>query len=189
MGILGAAGAGFGCEDRAAGYCLGCGAAVWVWAVGDGWGEDGEAPEALLLAACWRSSLRILDDSGLAFGAAFGATGFVSVFGGSALGDAEVGGEVFGLGFRAAVGFAVASGIGLLVGEAFGAVTVDLPVLGAALVDFALVVVFFAPSGISTSTGSVMTFFGLPLFLATSVGILRSELVALKSCNDVVRKG
>ena len=182
MGILGAGGeAGFGCEDGAAGYFLGCGGGALVWAVEDGLEDDWDAPDALL-AACWRSSLRILDDSGLAFGAAFSADDFVSVFGGSAFGDAGVGGEVFGDGFCAVVGFAAASGMGLLVAEAFGAVVVALPVLGAALVDFALVVDFFAPSGISTSTGSVMTFFGLPLFFATSVDILRSELVALKSC-------
>ncbi len=41
-------------------------------------------------------------------------------------------------------------------------------VFGAALVDFALVVVFFVASGISTSTGSEMTFLGLPLFFTTS---------------------
>ena len=42
----------------------------------------------------------------------------------------------------------------------------------AASVDFARVVDFLVVSGISDSTGSEMTFFGLPLFLTTSEDIL-----------------
>lgn len=45
--------------------------------------------------------------------------------------------------------------------------------VGAAFVDFARVLAFFVVSGRSTSTGSEMTFFGLPLFLVTSADILR----------------
>jgi len=47
---------------------------------------------------------------------------------------------------------------------------------GAAFVDFALVVVFFVPSRISISTGSEMTFLGLPLFFTTSEDMLVREL-------------
>jgi hypothetical protein len=152
---------------------LGCDGAVG--ALADGWEEDGEeAPEAFF-AVCWRSSLRIFDDSGVTFGAVLVAGGFVSAFGDRA------GEEVFGGDFRAGADFVEDSGPGLLVGKAFDALVVAFVVLGAALVDFALVAVFFAPSGTATSTGSVMTFFGLPLFLATSVDILRSELVVPKN--------
>jgi vacuolar-type H+-ATPase subunit B/Vma2 len=43
-------------------------------------------------------------------------------------------------------------------------------------VDFALVVVFLVASNISTSTGSEMTFLGLPLFFTTSEDILGVKL-------------
>lgn len=149
------------------------------WGVADCLGEDEDVPEAFF-AACWRSSVRILDELGSTFGCALGAAGFVSAFGVSAFGGAEAGGEDFGVAFRAVTDFAGAACTGLLAGDAFEALVVALVVFGPALVDFALVVTFFAPSGTSASTGSVMTFFGLPLFLATSVDILRCELDVLK---------
>ncbi len=43
---------------------------------------------------------------------------------------------------------------------------------GAAFVDFALVVVFFVPSGTSISTGVETAFLGLPLFFTTSEDML-----------------
>jgi hypothetical protein len=43
-------------------------------------------------------------------------------------------------------------------------------------VDFALVVVFFEPSGTSISTGSEIVFLGLPLFFTTSEDMLAVEL-------------
>ena len=49
-------------------------------------------------------------------------------------------------------------------------------VFGPAFVDFARVVLFFVLSDISTSTGSEITFLGLPLFFATSEDILAIEL-------------
>lgn len=54
-------------------------------------------------------------------------------------------------------------------------------VFGPAFVDFALVVVFLVASDISTSTGSEMTFLGLPLFFTTSEDMLGAEL----SCEDL----
>jgi hypothetical protein len=175
MGILcGGGGVAFGFAEGAVGI-LGCGG----WEVADGLGDDEEVPEAFF-AACCRSSVRILDELGSTFGCALGAAGFVSAFGDSAFGGAEAGEEDFGVAFLAVAGFAGAACTGLLAGEAFDALVVALVVFGPALVDFALVVTFFAPSGTSTSTGSVMTFFGLPLFLATSVDILRGELDVLK---------
>jgi hypothetical protein len=88
-------------------------------------------------------------------------------------GAAEGGGDValiavagfvrgFEIGFPACMGFAGAAGFGF-------------PAFGAAFVDFARVVVIFV-SGTSTSTGSEMTFLGLPLFLATSEDILDGGL-------------
>lgn len=47
---------------------------------------------------------------------------------------------------------------------------------GAVFVDFALVVVFFVPSGTSVSTGSEIVFLGLPLFFTTSEDMLAVEL-------------
>ena len=52
-----------------------------------------------------------------------------------------------------------------------------LTTFGAAFVDFALVVLFFASLGISISTGSEMTFLGLPLFFTTSEDMLVIELM------------
>lgn len=163
--------------------CVG-GAEVVVGDGADCWGEDG-GDEALFAAVCWRSSWRILDVSGVTLGGGGGvfaaAEGFGSgCFGGSAFEGVGVAGVVFEAVFRATDGFAGGSGVDLVDGEAFGALVVTFAVLGAAFVDFALVVVFFAGSGTSTSTGSVMTFFGLPLFLAISADMLCGELVDLK---------
>jgi hypothetical protein len=59
-------------------------------------------------------------------------------------------------------------------------------VFSPAFVDFALVVVvFLVASDISTSTGSEMTFLGLPLFFTISEDILGVEL----SCEDFVVGG
>jgi hypothetical protein len=66
------------------------------------------------------------------------------------------------MGFSARMGFAGVSGVGFTT-------------FGAAFVDFARVVDFLV-SGESTSTGSEMTFLGLPLFLATSEDMLDEEL-------------
>ena len=172
---------------------LGCGS-------GDGWGVLGEMEAVVAVGDCmgeWpgrfsvdccccRSSFKILDDSGVTFGGVLDVAGFVSVFfAGSDFGDC-VGGEDFETLFWDDIGLALGSGVGITPGEAFGVLVVAFvalgAVLGAALVDFALVVVFFAPAGTLTSTVSVMTFFGLPLFLATSEDMLRSELVAVKCC-------
>lgn len=51
-----------------------------------------------------------------------------------------------------------------------------------AFVDFARVVDFFVNSGISTSTGSEITFLGLPLFLTTSEDMLCVELFPRGNC-------
>jgi hypothetical protein len=112
-----------------------------------------------------------LDVSGVTgdFGACFtGAGGGVcgSTF---ALGTGRVpaafcGGEGFADGFDTAA----------LEGETFaGAVAFALVVFEVvAFVDFARVVVFLVTSAISGSTGSGMTFLGLPLFLTMSEDIL-----------------
>lgn len=114
--------------------------------------------------------------------------GFTSVFGPSAFVDGRLGREAFGAIFRVAAGLASGSGVDLVERDAFD-VLVVLAVLAAAFVDFDLVAVFFALSGTLASTGSVMTFFGLPLFFSTSVDISYGELVALKSLSNVVQKG
>lgn len=66
-------------------------------------------------------------------------------------------------------GFSTAGGFADVDGLAMG-------VFGPAFVDFARVVVFLVPSGISTSTGSEMTFLGLPLFFTASEDMLLVEL-------------
>lgn len=117
-----------------------------------------------------RTWLRILDDSGL--------TGDLAVFD-------EGGGFVFGIFFESVGVFTVAVvsfDIGLFaVAVPFAGIVVDAA-LGftvfaftgdvADLVDFFLVITPFAKSGASASTGSSITFFGLPLFLAISEDIL-----------------
>lgn len=67
---------------------------------------------------------------------------FVSGLGGSVFGGGGGGAAAFDAGFRVAAGLAAVSGRGLAAGEAFDVLVVALLVLGAALVDFALVVVF-----------------------------------------------
>ena len=58
-----------------------------------------------------------------------------------------------------------------------GATEAAFTVFVVVFVDFARVVAFLVVSGNSTSTGSEMTFFGLPLFFATSADIVYFELV------------
>jgi hypothetical protein len=119
-----------------------------------------------------RTLLRIFDVSGVTgvFAVAFvgAAAGFGgATFAGAGGGDATLGGTAgfvtgFGTGFSAIIGFG-------------GAVVDAFTTFGAAFVDFARVVDFLV-SGESTSTGSEMTFLGLPLFLATSEDMLDEEL-------------
>lgn len=122
-----------------------------------------------------------MDVSGVTFGGVL-VEGFTSVFGSSAFVDGRLGRGAFGAIFR------VAAGLASVERDAFDALVV-LAVLAAAFVDFDLVAVFFALSGTLASTGSVMTFFGLPLFFSTSVDMSCGELVALKSLSNVVLKG
>lgn len=100
-----------------------------------------------------------------------------AVAGGSFCGTAGADPEglfaTFGMAGVLAMGFAT----GLTTGGGFADVeTFATGVFGAAFVDFARVVVFFVASGISTSTGSEMTFLGLPLFFTTSEDMLGFEL-------------
>jgi hypothetical protein len=136
--------------------------------------------------AFWRSSSRIFDDSGVTF-----TTGLDAVLGGSAFG--VVGAACFEAFFCAIVELAGDFAVVVATGEALGALVVALrggfAGLIEAFVDLALVVAFIAPSGISTSTASVMTFFGLPLFLTTSADMLGGKLVVLNKSNDGFPKG
>jgi hypothetical protein len=131
------------------------------------------AAEGAAFGCCSRSWLNIFDDSGdtgvLTMGFAV-AGGF---FGGTAGDDPKGLFATFGTAGVLAMGFAT----DLTTGGGFADVeTFATGVLGAALVDFARVVVFFVASGISTSTGSEMTFLGLPRFFTTSEDMLASEL-------------
>ena len=79
--------------------------------------------------------------------------------------------------FAVAGVLAIGLGIGFsTIGGFAGVDAFATGVFGLAFVDFALVVVFFAVSDISTSTGSEMTFLGLPLFFTTSADMLAVEL-------------
>lgn len=137
---------------------------------GDGL-EDSAASSDLRMVS-WESSrtlLRILEVSGVTgvFGGCFaGAGGGVCDSGFFAGGDGAFEVVAFCGGRELAAG---------LDAEAFAGVAVfALGVLdfeAAALVDFARIVDFLVVSGISDSTGSEMTFLGLPLFLAISEDI------------------
>jgi hypothetical protein len=131
------------------------------------------AAEGAAFGCCSRSWLNIFDDSGdtgvLTIGFAV-AGGF---FGGTAGDDPKGLFATFGTAGVLAMGFTT----GLTTGGGFADVeTFATGVFGAALVDFARVVVFFVASGIPTSTGSEMTFLGLPLFFTTSEDMLGLEL-------------
>lgn len=100
-------------------------------------------------------------------GVGFASTGFSTAF---ALGAAAF--AVFGV-----VGAPEAFVTVFFTGVAFADVDgTSFAVFVVVFVDLALVVAFFAVSGNSTSTGSEMTFFGLPLFFATSADIFYLEL-------------
>lgn len=123
----------------------------------------GSAGAGMVFADISRTFPNILDVSGV-------TGGFEAGFEGAGVGALDsvfvaagvVGAGGFGAGFDAVV----------IIGAFFAG-------LGAALVDFALVVDFFV-SGKSISMGSEMTFLGLPLFLTISVDILRAELALLE---------
>jgi hypothetical protein len=190
-GGVGLAAAGDGLNGAGAGFMEGLvgledvvlGGAAFVWAVGAGGGLDavevvdgfdtfvGSADGGAALGYCSRSLFNIFDDSGetgvLTVGFAGTGEGFcdVAVPRGLCATFAAAGVLAMGLdtGFSTTGGFAD--------GDAFAT-----GVFGPAFVDFALVVDFLVASGISTSTGSEMTFLGLPLFFTASADMLTVEL-------------
>jgi len=134
-------------------------------------GFVGCSGDGTLFADSPRTLLRIFDVSGVTGVFAVAFVGVAVGFGGATFagagGDATLGGTAgfvsgFGTGFSAIIGFG-------------GAAVDAFTTFGAAFVDFARVVDFLV-SGESTSTGSEMTFLGLPLFLATSEDMLDEEL-------------
>ena len=126
-----------------------------------GWGAD--------FADSSRTWLNIFDVSG-------GIDVLTVAFAG---GGAAVAGSSFvgtGGGGGAALEGIAAFEIGLEAGDTFlGVVGVAFTAFEAVVIDFALLVAFLS-SGISTSMGSVTTFFGLPLFLTTSEDIACERL-------------
>jgi len=113
------------------------------------------------------------------------AMGFVVVEGGLwLLGRGAFAGELFGaiaLGdaFRTDAEAALDAVTDFVAVVDFAATGFTATAFTVALVDFALVVVVLM---LSTSMGSTITFFGLPLFLATtSADILRKIVIALSS--------
>ena len=131
---------------------------------------------------CSRNLFNIFDDSGvvelLTVGFARAGVGFC----GGAVEDPRGLGATFGaasvLAMGLDIGFSTTGGFADV--DAFAA-----GVFGPAFVDFARVVVCLVASGISTSTGSEMTFLGLPLFFTTSEDILVVEL----GCGEVWLEG
>jgi hypothetical protein len=133
----------------------------------------GSAAEGAAFGCCSRSRLNIFDDSGDTGVLTMGFAVAGGYFGGTAGDDPKGLFATFGTAGVLAMGFAT----GLTTGGGFADVeTFATGVFGAALVDFARVVVFFVASGISTSIGSEMTFLGLPRFFTTSEDMLASEL-------------
>lgn len=133
----------------------------------------GSAAEGAVFGCCSRSWLNIFDDSGDTGVLTMGFAVARGVFGGPAGDDPD---GLFAT-FETVGVLAMDFATGFRAGEGFADVeTFATGVLGAALVDFARVVVFFVASGISTSTGSEMTFLGLPLFFTTSEDMLGFEL-------------
>ena len=123
-----------------------------------------------------RTLLNILDVSGV--------TGVFDDVCGAAFGGIELGGVgAFVAAFCTWIELVAGLETGVSIAGSFDVVVRVFAVTGfdtVAFVDFALVVDFFVDSGISTSTGSEMTFLGRPLFLATSEDMLRVEL----SCGE-----
>jgi hypothetical protein len=130
----------------------------------------GSAAEGAVFGYCSRSLFNIFDVSGVVdvltvgfaeAGAGFcaaAAEGLLAPFGATGL-----------LAMGLDTGFSTTGGFADVEAFATG-------VFGPAFVDFALVVVFLVASNISTSTGSEMTFLGLPLFFTTSEDILGVKL-------------
>jgi hypothetical protein len=149
---------------------------------GEGLGDVGEgfayfagsAAGGAVFGYCSRSLFSIFEESG-----DVGILAVVFAGAGGGFWDVVVGGDPVGL--YAAFGGAAVLAMGLDVGFSTTAGFADVDALavgvfGPAFVDFARVVVFFVASGISTSTGSEMTFLGLPLFFTASEDMLAVEL-------------
>lgn len=169
--ILGFEVAGGGMElDLAAGAVL-----VDAASAGDGCCEEA------FLASTSLNCCNILEDAGSSFADTDGFSGvgaglFPSGCTGSACFAVFEGSGAFDAVFGAAE-LAIGFGAGFLGAGAFAdALLAAFVTFGAAFVDFARDVVVFLVSGNSTSTGSIMTFLGLPLFLATSADILSMKL-------------
>jgi hypothetical protein len=122
---------------------------------------------------CFCNSFNIFDDSGdiETLTVDFGGVGVG--FCGAVAGDAGGLGAAFTCGVELVVvlviGFSATGGFADVGGAGF-------TTFGAAFVDFARVVAFFVPSDILISTGSEMTFLGLPLFFTASEDMLAAEL-------------
>lgn len=139
----------------------------------------GSADRGAVFGYCSRSLFNIFDVSGvvdvLTVGFAEAGAGFCAAAAEALIATFEATGPLamgFDTGFSATGGFADV--------DAFAT-----GVFSPAFVDFALVVVFLVASDISTSTGSEMTFLGLPLFFTISEDILGVEW----SCEDFVVEG
>lgn len=129
----------------------------------------GSAAVGAVLGYCSRRLFNILDESGetgvLTIGFAGAGGGFVCVVVETPEGLATT--------FGAAAELAMGSDIGFSAARGFAGVdALAVAVFGPAFVDFARVVVFLVASGTSTSTGSEITFLGLPLFFTTSADML-----------------
>jgi hypothetical protein len=122
---------------------------------------------------CSRSSFNIFDVSGgveiLAVDFVGAGVGFCSATAGDGGGLTATSGGGAELAMGLEIGFSTAGGFADAGGAGF-------TTFGAAFVDFVRVVVFFVPSDSSTSTGSEITFLGLPLFFTTSEDMLAVEL-------------
>jgi len=134
---------------------------------------EGSAAGGAVLGNCSRSPFNIFDDSGDTDVLTVGFAGA----GGSFDGDVVETPDGLDATFRAAAELAMGLDIGFSATGGFADVdALAVAVFGPAFVDFALVVVFFVVSGTSTSTGSEMTFLGLPLFFTASEDMLTVEL-------------
>lgn len=142
---------------------------------GDGCCEDA------FLASTSFNCCKILEDAGSSFTDTEGFSAvraglFPSGCAGAACFTVFEGSGAFGAAFGAAE-LAIGFDASFLGAGAFAdALLTPFVTFGAAFVDFAREVVVFLVSGNSTSTGSIMTFLGLPLFLATSADMLNMGL-------------
>jgi hypothetical protein len=139
---------------------------------------SGSAAGGAVFGYCSRSVFNIFDDSGVVEVLVVGFAGAGVVFCDATAEDPTDLEATFGaadvLAMGLDIGFSATGGFADVDVFAAGA-------FGPAFVDFARVVVFLVASGISTSTGSEMTFLGLPLFFTTSEDMLAAEL----GCGEV----